>query len=280
MTNKKRKGRGRHSTLKIPRDEYVYGTTADVVSSLTFTYDAMTGKASIAQIDPSTITRKLTHKREGKDDKVITSAPADDFSLSLSPFEELKQHFDYLIAVDTNTRKKPDLQGGYAFSATCIYYIAEPIQTLTLQIPYLYLASYLIVDSTMDAKHEPIGWHLALKHHVAHPVLIGKRIGVIVDSELGKHVDMNVRKVPYYANFHLPPNVSLLYASSERTDTFANEMIALCDAGAGRLLAEMERRGLEQLLQNGTPIGDTVKYFSVTGIRSGPSPNCSSETSR
>jgi len=270
MSNRKKR---RRATPKLPRDDYVYGSTADVVSTLTFTVNSVTGAASIAGVDPSTITRRLTHKRAGKDDKVIYSAPADDFSLSLGHFDELKRRFDYLIAVDTNTRKKPEVQEGYAVSASCIYYISEPIQTVTSQIQYQHLASYIILDTNIHAKHEPLGWHLAIIRHVAHPVLRTSRIGIIVDSELGKHLEINARKIAYYAGHYLPENVTLLYASGERTDTFANGMIKHCDAGANAMLDEMERRGLDELVQKDAPIDGTAKWFSISGIHSIPGPD-------
>ena len=271
MSNKKRKGRGKQLTPKIPREEYVYGTTADVVSSLTFTYEPATGRASIAEVDPSTITRKLSHKREGKGDKVIYSAPAEDFSLSLGYVDELKKRFDYVIAVDTNTRKKPDVAGGYAISASCMYCIIEPLKSHTDEIPYQYLASYVILDTDMQAKHESLGWYLAIKHHIDTPFLRTQRIGVIVDSELGKHLEINSRTTPYHADFHLPANVSLIYASSDKTDTFANGMIKLCDAGATRLLNEVERRGLRELIQVGPPEEGTARWFFMAGGRPEPS---------
>ncbi|KWV73066.1 hypothetical protein PFLmoz3_06186 [Pseudomonas fluorescens] len=271
MSNKKRRGRGKQSTPKIPREEYVCGTTADVVSSLTFTFDPVRGTMSIPEVDPSTITRKLTHKRENKDDKIIYSAPAEDFSLSLGYIDELKKRFDYLIAVDTNTRKKPDVQNGYSVSASCMYCITEPLQAHTDEIPYQYLASYVILDTDMQAKHESLGWHLAIKHHIDTPFLRTQRIGVVVDSELGKHLEINSRTTPYHADFHLPANVSLLYASSDKTDTLANGMIKLCDAGATRLLDEVERRGLDELIQTGPPSEGTAKWFFNSGGRSAPS---------
>lgn len=265
MSGKKKR---KQATPKLPRNDYIYGSTAGVVSTLTFTVDPATGAASIAEVDPSTITRRLTHKREGKDDKVIYSAPADDFSLSLGHFDELKRRFDYLIAVDTNTRKKLATQESYAISASCIYYISEPIHTLVSQINYQHLASYIILDRNIQAKHESLGWHLAIMRHVAHPVLRTSRIGIIVDSELGKHLEINSRKVAYYSDHYLPENVTLLYASGERTDTFANGMIKHCDSCANTILDEMERRDLDELIQKKAPFEGSAKWFCISGIRS------------
>ncbi|MEE4944653.1 hypothetical protein V2K24_04050 [Pseudomonas alliivorans] len=255
------KGRGKQATPKIPRDDYVYGTTDGVVSTLTVAFHSTTGTLSITEADPSTITRKITHKRTGKDDKIIYSAPADEFSLSLSHFEELKKRFDYLLAVDTNTLTKPSFLKGCSLSATSIYCIIESIQTLTTRISYVHLASYVILDTNTQAKHESLGWHLAIKHHIDTPFLRTQRIGIIVDSELGKHIDINSRKTPYHAGFCLPANVSLLYASCDKAEMFANSMIRYCDAAATKVLEEFERLGIDGLVEKGAPVDGTAKWF-------------------
>ncbi|MFH7479515.1 hypothetical protein RA274_29350, partial [Pseudomonas syringae pv. tagetis] len=59
--------------------------------------------------------------REKKEDKVLYTAPADDFSMSLDHYEELKSRFDYLMSVDTFTLN--EIFQGYRVSACCIYVV-------------------------------------------------------------------------------------------------------------------------------------------------------------
>lgn len=44
-------------------------------------------------------------------------------------------------------------------------------------------------------------------------------------------------------------------------------MIKLCDAGATRLLDEVERRGLGELIQVGPPGEGTARWFFMAGGR-------------
>jgi hypothetical protein len=250
---KKGKGpRQRKGQPSIPRDEHVIGHTADVVSSLTLTVDPVQG-ITIEGIDPLSIRRELTHAREGKTDKVITSTPVSDFNLLRGGFAELQARYDYLAAVDTNTLK--DKNGlvryqGYAVSACALTVIAEPLQTLTDVARYSGLVCYLILDSNPapEIKHEPLGWHLALKH-MATPFLQTKRIGVIVDSELRDHLKINTRQGPYYGDHILPAHTTLIYASADKSETLSNQMIKHSDAFAKQVLSEFQRLGVDHILQ-------------------------------
>jgi hypothetical protein len=104
------------------------------------------------------------------------------------------------------------------------------------QIRYQPLVSFLILDPSPDQKPEPLGWHLLIRFLLNSGALQGKRVGLIVDSELGDHVQINTRKKPYYADQMLPGNIALIYASADKSDTFANHMIKKCDEIARMLL--------------------------------------------
>lgn len=247
-----KKGKGpRHRKGKptIPRTERIIGHSADVVSSLNYTVDPVRG-IIIEGMDPLTIRRELTHARTGKTDKVITSTPVDDFNLLRGSFSALQARYDYLTAVDTNTLR--DENGllrykGYAVSACTVTVVAEPLQSLQTVAKFHGLTCYLILDSGSEVKHEPLGWYLALQH-MATPFLQTKRIGVIVDSELGNHLKINTRQMPYYANHVLPAHTALIYASADKAETLANQMIKHSDAISKQVLKEFQRLGVEHLL--------------------------------
>lgn len=247
----------------LPRREWIYGSTADVVSSLTIQMDPTTNQLKILEVDPATIRRQITHERADKDDKVIYSAPSADFSLSLTDFSELKSRFHYLMAVDTNTLN--DIHQGYRVSACCIYVVKEPLQALSTEIPYQHHASYLILNTDHQAKSEPLGWHLAISRSIPGDFVQRHRIGVIVDSELGKHVSINAYKEPYYETINLPPTMQLIYASSDKSANFTNDMIRHCDSGAKALLNEFRKRGIAEVLKHKpTPIGTALCFLVKT----------------
>lgn len=246
MSKNDRKNR-KKGQATIPRDHYVYGHTLDKVSSLTVEVDPVTQKISIREFDPSSIRRQVTYARQGKDDKVLYSAPADDFSMSLDLVSELKARFDYLMAVDTNTLN--DIHQGYRVSACSIYAVKDHLSSLSDESHYGHHATFLILNTDHQAKSEPIGWHLAITRSL-NPLVQRQRIGVIVDSELGKHIDINAGREPYYATSNLPPNLKFLYASSDGSATFANAMIRSCDATAKAVLNEFKRRGVADVLNH------------------------------
>ncbi|WP_122689579.1 hypothetical protein [Pseudomonas viridiflava] len=259
MSNRK-KGR-RNQDPKIPRDHFVTGQTAGVVSSLTFTFDPLTGIPSILELDPTSLRTQISHAREnGKDDKVLFSSPTDGFAALGETFlEQLRNQFDYLVAVDTNT--EVNRIDGFKLSACFICCIIEPLAQLKDEVPYHHLAGYLILDSGDEGNAERLGWHLVATVHINTPYLRTKRVGVIVDSELADHVAINARTKPYYGSHLLPQNMSLIYASSDKTETFANEMMRMNDKNSSHFMTAVKEMGLSKLqLKGGIKMGTATCY--------------------
>lgn len=259
MSNRK-KGR-RNQDPKIPRDHFVTGQTAGVVSSLTFTFDPLTGIPSILELDPTSLRTQISHAREnGKDDKVLFSSPTDGFAALGETFlEQLRNQFDYLVAVDTNT--EVNRIDGFKLSACFICCIIEPLVQLKDEVPYHHLAGYLILDSGDEGNAERLGWHLVATVHINTPYLRTKRVGVIVDSELADHVAINARTKPYYGSHLLPQNMSLIYASSDKTETFANEMMRMNDKNSSHFMTAVKEMGLSKLqLKGGIKMGTATCY--------------------
>jgi hypothetical protein len=262
---------------KIPRDHYVVGHTAGVVSRLTLTIDPVTLQPSILELDPSSLRSQISHARQnGKGDKVLVSTPTDDFAaLDESFITQLQKKFDYLVAVDTNTEL--DRIDGYKVSACCVCGVLQPLASLTDRVPYQTLACHLILDSGDMGNAERLGWHLVATVTINTPFLRTQRIGVVVDSELADHVAINARTKPYYGDHFLPENVSLVYASSDKIETLVNEMIRLNDKNAVQLIKAVKREGIPALqLQGGVQYGTATVHCIEPFSRGVPSP----ETSR
>lgn len=256
----RKKGK-RNQDPKIPRDHFVIGQAAGVVSSLTFTIDPITGIPNILELDPTSLRTQISHAREnGKDDKVLFSSPTDGFAALGETFlEQLRKKFDYLIAVDTNT--EVSRIDGFKVSACFICCIIEPLAALKDEVPYQHLASYLILDSGDEGNAERLGWHLVATVHINTPYLRTKRVGVIVDSELADHVAINARTKPYYGSHLLPQNMSLIYASSDKIETLANEMIRMNDKNSSHFMKAVKEMGLSTLqLKGGVKMGTATCY--------------------
>ncbi|UII72945.1 hypothetical protein LVW35_07140 [Pseudomonas sp. HN11] len=253
--SKKRKG-----VPEIPRDDYVYGHTADLVSQLTMMVDPK-GGLTVAEVDPSSIHRKLSHPKT-KGDKIILSTPTNDFSLQETYTQELQTRFDYLAAVDTNTiadKQGPIRFDGYVVSAATVSVIAEPLQSLHEKSIFQPLVTYLILDPDFIASHEPLGWHLALTRHMDTPHLRSSRLGVVVDHDLRAHPAINARELPYYGDHLLPSHAALIYASADKRDTIGNLMIHYCDNIAGQILTQFKKHGIAAVLkQESFRVGSAV----------------------
>ncbi len=257
----------------IPRDHYVVGHTAEdvKVKTLTFTVDPLTGLPDVPELDPTSLRSQISYVREEKEDKVLTSSPTDSFAaLGESFIDRLRKQFDYLIAVDTNTElTRID---GYKMSACSICCIVDPLASVTEHTAYEHLAAYLILDSGDEGNAELLGWHLVATRHINTPFLRTKRVGVVVDSELGDHVAINARTKPYYSNHMLPANMTLIYASDAAAETFLNGMIKMNDKNAGELIKAVKQKGLSALqLQGGVKLGTATCHCIAPKAPSSPS---------
>lgn len=227
----------------LPRLDAVYGTTAGNVSSLTVQVDA-NGEIRILEVDPASLQRRVTHEREGKSEKVIYSAPAKNFTQAQDRWGEVVDRFDYLMAVDTNTLK--EVRDGVRFSVCSIFRFSNRLGQLGPDDCAMHVDTYLICDTNADfsASHEPLGWHLAITRNTALLRQNSGRVGLITDHDLGKHVDINAGRIPYYGDAVMPEGVAFLYASSDKADTFANQLIRCCDNAATKVLARVKDRSI------------------------------------
>ena len=91
-----------------------------------------------------------------------------------------------------------------------------------------------IIDSVRhDLNPEVVGWCIFLTYILPLlPISGSEHLGLVVDSELDQHALINQRKQPYYHEYYLPPNVSLIYASSDTGSDIPNQLIKKCDKAA------------------------------------------------
>lgn len=227
---------------KIPRDHFVTGHATELVESLTFHIDPTTGVTSILELDPSTLRSEISYQKQNGKDKVIYSTPVMGFSaLNESHLDQLKKQFDYLIAVDTNTIERPKRTQGCRVSVCASSAISQSLDALPANMQSQPVAAYLIVDPGPTVNPEPLGWHLNISRLSTIPALSSKRVGVIVDSELGLLPCINARKIPYYGQHMLPGNMTLIYASSDKPEIFVNQMLKHCDSMAELGIAEFRK---------------------------------------
>jgi len=107
------------------------------------------------------------------------------------------------------------------------YAVPEPLRTYDNQIPFLHLASYILVNVRDDINPELIGWNLIIKRHLRSAHRNSKFI-VFVDSEKDSLELYNSRKVSLFGDQFVPNNVKLCYSSDKDKDSLQGQMIKMC----------------------------------------------------
>lgn len=145
-------------------------------------------------------------------------------------------NFDYIFAIDTNSH--PFIINDFYCSATMVYY-GKPNQTNEYS-GVLNCIPYMIIDWYHDegVKMEPIAWSETIKV-LQTKIPSNKKVGIVVDSELGNLKGYNNRSIPVTEQWYLPDNYTLMYATADVTDDWCNQMIRICDKSATKRLREI-----------------------------------------
>ena len=212
---------------KKPRHDIIEWTTAGVVSSLTVEFDSLSESFTLKEGDPSKTKLKKIYKRTSGKDKILSSIPQTSKASTFDADLALKQRFDHLIAIDTNTK----VHKGNRVAIATAYYVENSLKDYDTKIPFIHLGSFLIRGLSEDEKAEPIGWFLTLKNKINYRHFKGRSLGVAVDSELGEHDLINSRTKPFYGRFLLPKEFKLIFATDAAMDSLPNQMIRFCDRG-------------------------------------------------
>ena len=144
-------------------------------------------------------------------------------------------NFDYLFAIDTNTHtEKYD---------NCYYSVAAAYSAKVTKVSeherLFNCRLHMIIEwfYTQYVKIEPYSWR-ELILELSKTIPTDKKVGIVVDSELGNHDEYNNRTIPICGEWYLPENYSLIYATANVTDEWCNRMIIQCDKTATAIMEE------------------------------------------
>lgn len=216
------------------RNEHIYATTKGSVSEIEISFDSRTGEIRFGP-DMTNVYSEVTYDR-AKGPKVLSRIPQAQPDLSFDAPPALEKNFDYLCAVDTNTRR---IQGKNVSAVGIVTF--EPVwagQKNGLQRAWRFDVPFGLEYVEIKTKPENCGWleALAYLHKFGH-IDPSQRIGVVVDSDLGNLSDYNERKKPVDGPHHLPANVTLLYASADAgQENILNKALSLADSVASQTL--------------------------------------------
>ena len=243
---------------KKTRHDIIEWTSAGEVSSLTFDVNPMSGDVSLLEADPTKTKLKTLYERASGKDKILTSVPVSSKNSSFDTIATLREQFDHIIAIDTNTK----IHKGKRIAITTAYCVKSSLKDCGSEIPFAPLCSFLLVGLDQDEKAEPIGWFLTLKYKINATHFIDRSLGVVVDSELGDHDLINSRSKNFYFKYLLPKTFKFIYASDAAKDQLPNQMIRYCDRANNMLFKAIEKQLDEHAALATTPIEGTSTTFT------------------
>lgn len=142
------------------------------------------------------------------------------------------QKFDVIFAVDTNTKKINNVDISVCGLVFCTIH---PIDKNSIN--YKYAPIKYFEFRGIKEKYENVAWVEVIEFIMNNPKLSNKKIGLVVDSDLGNIPDYNQNILPIYSNFYLPSNIEIIYASADAGKEYIlNKLISVCDKEASLLL--------------------------------------------
>lgn len=252
------------------RIEHLYGTTVGDVTEIVVTVDERTGEIRFGGVMADTYSEVSYERPKGP--KIVSRIPQATPALTFHSSTALFKNYDFLCAVDTNTRIINDQKVSAVGVVT--FRQAPPPQGASeywaLDVPFCWEFINLRVE-----KPENFGW-LAAVEELNHRKLVtpGMRVGMVVDSDLGNLTDYNARRKPFFENRLLPENVHLVYASADTGgESLLNRVLKVADSVSGQVLdavasgaAAPNRQRVDSPYFEGQRIVQaSVKIFEPTG---------------
>ena len=197
------------------RQDRLEATVTATSDDLSFSYDTIHDKIEIHNAKIESMRHEKYYERESGKDKIVSQTPCHVDKGFLNQFDSLTNNIDYLFAIDTNTVEIN--QKRRSFSASC--FLPKPLFMYGNAFQILPFIGFVIFDVNSRVNPECIGWHLLIDCIVNNQAYdLRRRIGIVVDSELGKLKGINSRQEPYYSAYLIPENIQLLYAYDKGKD--------------------------------------------------------------
>lgn len=182
-------------------------------------------------LGPQSMTR--SYRGENKQ-RIIAQATSLDFVTD--HVGSWTENFDFVFAMDTNTH--PQKCDDFFCSAAAIYY--GDIQKVNEYERNMTCRPFMIIDwyHSWQMKIEPVTWMEAIKK-LQEIIPSDKKVGIVIDSELGNLEGYNNRTIPIFGQWFLPDNYTFMYATADANDEWCNKMIKQCDKTATQRLKEI-----------------------------------------
>lgn len=219
------------------------------------------GRLNCPEAEKSSVCVYKGRKRKSGKEKVISKIYAPDGKVHYTQTEHIIDNFDAIAAIDTNRFT----YNGRNLAIAASYFCNDVKSILKGPVVAEPLPFFIIENTFPGLNPEAIAWDMFFKYTL--PILnLNKKnkLALVSDSELGKHADINSRKMPYFGDSYLPKNISLLYAFEKGSDP-QNLMIRSCDKNSRILFKQIETGELKlpNMLQGKTVNFSGCAYVNI-----------------
>ena len=235
--SKNRRKKERSGNAKKPRTEYIYATTKGEISEIALSTDPRTGEIRF-ETEMENVFSEASYERP-KGPKILFRIPQKSRDLSFDASVALTKNYDFLCAVDTNTKvfkhKTISIVGVVTFQTV---WVPDPEG---LRLYWQFDCPFCLEYIGLRANPEIFGWIAAFNLLRQRGLLDGiTKLGMVVDSDLANLRDYNERKKPIFEAHMLPKRMQLLYATADSgKENVLNKAISAADSVASQVLSAL-----------------------------------------
>ena len=198
---------------KLPTGEYIYKGT---------------------EKKPDSIKKSFTISYErDKKPKTILEYPFEQ-NISVLNQGDFFSAFDYIFAVDTNTRFINNFQVSVSVATACQIRKQEDRSYLA---DYLFMFQYAFYNKKYPEK---TGWMKAIQSISSMDCYsIDMKVLLVTDYDQANLMKYNTRDLPLLEGYYLPKGFTMLYATDAVADFLPNKLISYCDREANKIMAKL-----------------------------------------
>lgn len=182
-------------------------------------------------LGPQTVVRSYEGERK---ERIVAKATNLDFVTD--QVGSWPENFDYVFAMDTNTH--PQKCDDFFCSVAAVYY--GEVRKVNDYERNMTCRPYMVIDwyHPWSMKIETVTWMEVVKK-LQEIIPASKKVGIVIDSELGNLEGYNNRTIPVFGQWYLPENYTFIYATADVADEWCNKIIKQCDKSASQRLKEV-----------------------------------------
>jgi len=246
------------------KQDRVLATITATGDDLSFSYDKLRDKIEIHNAKIESMHHETFYERASGKDKIVSQTPCQVGKGYLNQFDSVINNIDFLFAIDTNT----DEINGERTSLSVCYFVPQALRFYKDAVPFSPFIAFEINEAEPNVNPECIGWHLLIDCIVNNEAYnLEQRIGIAVDSELGKLKSINSGELPYYNDYYLPKNIKLLYASDKGKDYLVNSMLSYCHKASKKTVVVFRQKGIQlNCRKNGDSNFRGFRRIKVKGV--------------